>query len=330
MRALASTTFALCAVPFLVSLVSVGCTTPEQDRPADAGAPSPLGSGYRLRQITPPKAGDMADGIPPNPLHPVQNQIVNVTGVSVVTVDTFDETMNGKSIGSLYIEDVGAWVGADGGAPGTAAAFAGIECYSTSYQPASLKVSPGDVIDLNGEYQDYLGPSGSTFTASQVLPELAKPTAVFRFEYNAPSPVVIDVNDLNVTDQAHYDKGARWLGMLVQVNNVSVTSPPTESSLRVSAPLTADTLNGASIDNELYDLKVTDYPTGTTFTSIVGVVTYFYDFHIAPRSAADLVVAKMGTGAMDSGVVDSGATDSGAADSGAADSGAGDAADAGD
>jgi hypothetical protein len=300
MRALALALFGLSVAPALVvaaGCTTAGCTTPAGDQPADAGAPSPLGSGLRLRQITPPLMGDSTDGFPANPMHPVQNQIVSVTGVSVVTIDAFDETHNGKSIGSLYVEDVGSWL-----LSGSQAAYAGIECYSTLYEPASLKVSPGDVIDLYGEYQDFTGPSTSPFPAGQVLPEMGKPTATFRFEYNAPTPVVIDVNDLDVLNQADYDKGARWLGMLVEVDNVTLTTPLTaDSEGRVSGQIATDITNGAGIDNELYDMKVTDFPGGTKFSKVIGVVTYFYDYHIAPRSPADLVVSQLGTGTADAG-----------------------------
>ena len=45
-----------------------------------------------------------------------------------------------------------------------------------------------------------------------------------------------------------------------------------------------------TITNELFDLKNAgiQFATGTRIRSVVGVWTYFYGFHLAPRSAADI------------------------------------------
>ena len=50
-----------------------------------------------------------------------------------------------------------------------------------------------------------------------------------------------------------------------------------------------NTSNIPTLTNELYPLLDTDIPAGTTLTSITGVVTYFFNLHLAPRSPADLV-----------------------------------------
>jgi hypothetical protein len=47
--------------------------------------------------------------------------------------------------------------------------------------------------------------------------------------------------------------------------------------------------NPCTITNELYALGKNDFPDGTHFTSVTGIVTWFYTYSIAPRSAADLV-----------------------------------------
>jgi hypothetical protein len=46
------------------------------------------------------------------------------------------------------------------------------------------------------------------------------------------------------------------------------------------------------ISNELFDLKNQGpvMEAGTVLKSLTGVVTYFYGFKVAPRSAADLVL----------------------------------------
>ncbi len=261
--------------------------------PATPPPPTPLGQGSRLAQLVPPLNGDMTDNIPPNPSHPAQNANVDVTGVAVSTVDRFDETKDGKSLGYVYVQDVGSQ-----------APFSGIEMYQPSYNPADLHVAPGDIVDANGPYQDYGGPSG-IFGAMQVIPELGKPIVTFRFEYKVPEPVVVDPNDLQVMDYDHYVKGLQWMSMLVTVKNVALTVPiidegcPTGPgpgvvcSGRVYGHITNDKSGiGLTISNELFDLQPGAFPTGTTFASVTGIVTYFVSFHIAPRSLDDLVVAQ--------------------------------------
>jgi hypothetical protein len=43
------------------------------------------------------------------------------------------------------------------------------------------------------------------------------------------------------------------------------------------------------LSNELYALQDLELAAGNTFKSITGVITYFYGFKLAPRSAEDLV-----------------------------------------
>ena len=81
--------------------------------------------------------------------------------------------------------------------------------------------------------------------------------------------------------------------MLVVVKNVTLfddikgeTSGSTGALTgRVSGHITPAAKG--KVTNELIQLAGT--PAGTKFTSITGIVTYFFDLHIAPRSQADLV-----------------------------------------
>jgi len=249
-------------------------------------APNPLGNGLRLAQVQDPTSPDY---------HPNDN--ANMTSQVVTWLDTYDETMDGKSVGTLYVQDVGSQ-----------APYAGVGIYEESLVPASLTVLPGDVLDLQGPYQESGNIGSATFNAGTFLPQLYKPVGTFRYEFTPPDPKVITVDDLaeNVgkkTDGA-FAMSRRWLGMLVTIQNVSVaaavpgprvTYPMEEADGTVAA-------NAPAISNENYNLHAsTDgagnpdpagYPSGTRFSSVTGIVTWFYTFHIAPRTAADLVVAK--------------------------------------
>src|SRR5215472_3256969 len=197
----------------LLALLGLFACADSQDPASNPGVPNPLGPGNRIHDLTPPLSGSVANNFPANPNHPAQNANVDITGVAVVAVDTFDETRDGKSLGYIYVQDVSS--------QGTS--FSGIELYQPTFVPADLRVSAGDVIDIAGPYQDWTGPSSATFPLNEVVPELAKPSGAFRYEYQAPGPTMIPA--VSVLSSKTYDQwvgGSQWLGMLVTVTNVTM------------------------------------------------------------------------------------------------------------
>jgi hypothetical protein len=85
-----------------------------------------------------------------------------------------------------------------------------------------------------------------------------------------------------------------YIGMLVRIENVDLTVL-SENDGAIEVPINVGGGIGVSdqvkISNELYDIARSGpaLPEGAHFSSITGVVTYFYAFKIAPRSAADFV-----------------------------------------
>lgn len=237
--------------------------------------PTPLGNGSRIKDVTDPSSPDHPDAMDPKHL-----PTVNITGASVLWLDSFDETHDGKSRGTLYVQDVGS-----------ADPFSGVGVFSASFLPADLRVAPGDVLDFNGQYEEALNIGSANF-GGKVLPQLAKPLATFRYEYRVPDPKVIDPNDLN-----SYDTGRKWMGMLVTVNDVTIDAFTDDGKGRVAAHITSDhTSNGVGITNELIpiapfvsNMQPGDYPPNTHFKSVTGIVTWFFSFHIAVRTKDDLV-----------------------------------------
>ena len=226
-----------------------------------------------------PIVGDIKDGErirdvsnPDGPSHARNNEQVTVRGATVIGVDNHDETRNGKSQGTIYVQDLAS------NEP-----FSGIALYQPAFVPGNLKVGIGDVLDFTGLYQENEGIGTAKFDPGQVLPQLATPVGTFRYEFEAPPPRVIPISDL-----ADYKKGRKWLGMLVTVENVTVGSYAADTAGRVSAPLMEGTdRNLPTVTNELTELPEAAYPAGTKIKSLTGVVTFFFKLHIAPRSAAD-------------------------------------------
>ncbi len=229
------------------------------------------GDGVRLAELNDPK----------NP-RPPQGSQVFVTGAMVVAVDGFDETANGSSAGNIYAQDLPV--------DGVQVPYSGITLFNTSFNPPTLRVTQGDVIDIRGAYEEFPGPSSSPFEEGKTLPEIVGGTASLRFESEPATPVTIPLVDL-----ASYETGRQWIGVLVRLENVVAQSDGFKaSSGRYSVRLEVPGLTGnqlPAINNAFFDLEKSghDFTQGTTYSSVVGVVQYFYSFTISPRSAADIV-----------------------------------------
>jgi hypothetical protein len=267
------------------------------DPPADAGPPNALGGGARISSVVPFTEPDGA----PNPDHPAEDAGVDITGASLIIIDNFDETHDGKSIGAVYVQDV--WPTGQPVPPNS-----GIQLYEPTYSPPNLIIAPGDVIDFTGLYQDYAYSGFMVYPPQASQPEIYKPIVTFRFEYNAPTPTKITASDLaNPATYAQFELGHRWLSMLVEVDSdeangdIVIGESVPDGTGRQALAFTSDTssVNKPVISNELFDLQPQDYGcpkppgagkcSGVKLKKLIGVVTYFFAFHIAPRSAADLV-----------------------------------------
>lgn len=238
--------------------------------------------------LTPKPKGDVrGDGLrlaelnnPANP-RPSEGTEVNVTGITVLAVDTFDETNNGSSAGNIYAQDLPV--------QGAVPAFGGITLFNASFNPPTLRVAPGDVVDVRGAYEEFLGPPSSPFDIGESLPEIVGGTIRLRFEHVVPEPITIKLEEL-----ASYETGRKWIGTLVRVENVTAQSDGFKGgsgrfSVRLDVPGVADS-DLPTINNALYDVEAApvSFASGTKYASVVGIVQFFFNFAIGPRSAADI------------------------------------------
>ncbi|MDB4997679.1 MAG: hypothetical protein JWM74_5111 [Myxococcaceae bacterium] len=256
--------FPFALAPLLVcGLFGLACgSAGDGDPPSTKGA-NPLGPGSRVREVADPKANK-------------NGSEVSVTGAVTLFVDNFDETRDGKSRGTIYVQDVGSQE-----------PYSGISLFSPAFIPADLRLAPGDVLDYFGQYVELKNIGTAVFDVGKVLPQLARPTGTFRYEYKTPEPRVIDIADLD-----DYDKGRRWMNMLVTVKDITIPDGLFDDGKgRSSAHLTNDITNrnAPTVTNELFDLQAPTIKAKTTYKSITGIVTWFFYFHIAPRSPADIV-----------------------------------------
>jgi hypothetical protein len=261
----------LCAGLAAGLLPSCG-TSDYGDQPSDPIIPPPAGKGERIHDIANPASKQKAS----------DKDQVAVTGAVVVAVDQFDETHNGKSSGTIYVSDLGSKL-----------PYSGISLFNPSFVTGDLRVGAGDTLDLAGTYQENQT-IPVQFAPKAFLIQLATPVATFRFDAAVTDPVDIDINDL-----ADYEKGRRWMNMLVRVKNVTLQTDATPSSAgRVSAGLLPETNSATkcadpfpkapTLTNELADVASLQLPQGTVIKSLVGVVVFFCNLHVAPRTAADI------------------------------------------
>jgi hypothetical protein len=264
------------ALALLTLSCATSCATQTGDPHNNDGIPPVGGKNLRIKDVSDPT----------NPRHADYLQSSqSVSGALVSMVDTYDETHDGKSNGTIYVQDLGS-----------KDPYSGTTLYSPSFNPGNLRVSPGDVLDLRGQFTEAskLGTT-VTFAAGAVLPQISQPVATFRYETQVPQPVDIDANDL--TD---FTKGRRWIGMLVRVQGIALQSDATAgNSGRVSVDLSAKVPGAdtkctgafpkpASLVNALFPLEDMNLKQGTRPKAIVGLVGFFCNLQLAPRSAADI------------------------------------------
>jgi hypothetical protein len=252
----------------LLLLTACGGVT-QGDPHHDGGEPNTIGTGARIREISNPTT----------PSHLATGASVTITGASTVFVDSFDETQNGKSRGTVYLQDFES-----------TEPYSGISLFQPSYSPSNLHLGAGDVVDLTGTYEEN-NSKPVQFPANEFLIQVTKPQVTFRLEYHSPTPRVIDVKDLS-----SYQTGRQWLSMVVTVKDITIPFGLTDDGKgRSTAFITSATAQSSpTVTNELFDLAAWNQTSqvikqGAHISSLTGVVTYFFAMHIAPRSKEDIV-----------------------------------------
>jgi hypothetical protein len=264
---------------FLAAALLVACDGGVGDQPSKPVANELGGCGRLAKTVGPATWLDPKDTLSVSCAAIPPDRTVCLSGLSIVAIDTFDETGDGKSSGNYYVEDTSS----------DPPPYAGITIFRPSFSPPDLRLAEGDVVDFLGTYQEFGGPATFKFSNCRTLPELSGALS-FRFDNNAPlTPKVIPIEDLKT-----YEAGRPHIGTLVKLINVqldadgaSTSSGRYTSGLEVGA--IANVADVPQVTNELFDMATQGppMPGGATFKSITGVVTYFASFHIAPRSAAD-------------------------------------------
>lgn len=190
---------------------------------------------------------------------------VVLTSKVVTAVDKF-----GSRTGSFWISEPngGAW--------------SGVQVYNTDTTSAWWgQLQVGDLVTVHGRKMEYsyLDPDTNEPLFDDPLTEITE-ASVTRLGAGTPlSPTEIAASDLNSVEN-----GEKWEGVLVRLTNVRV-STIRERDGRLEVNLFGST----KAQDDLVDL--TSVNEGVCLSRLTGVVTYFFDFYLLPRSAADIEVA---------------------------------------
>jgi hypothetical protein len=202
---------------------------------------------------------------------------VTLKNVVVTAVDDF-----GARVGGIYVQELG------GGA------FSGVFVFGAQ-GAGTLHV--GDVVTVEGGVkEEFICPVSSCptqDTTGRKLTEIGPPqggtVTVTKTGTGAlPTPPVVDPT-LIVTNDVEAEK---WEGVPITLANVAALSAPRAVSTSAGADATFQgmTVTGPiDVQSSMVHLAIGDaaFAKGDCFASITGILDYFFDYHLQPRTEAD-------------------------------------------
>jgi hypothetical protein len=210
---------------------------------------------------------------------------VTVRAVSVTAIDRYDETQSGR-LGTIWAQEVSP--------PGdTADRFApcpllpdrsgrvcAISMFSPGFSPTGYRPVEGDLVDISGgAYNEFVcATCGSPFANGDFLPQVSSAVLVRAGVAPQAAPIPVTLDEI----LAHYRD---LMGVLVTVENVTANTDP-------DARFGEMTIAGSGRTGLSLAPQLTPIPgarAGTRWDRITGVVTYFYNPKLLPRSPSDLV-----------------------------------------
>ncbi|HEY1555515.1 MAG TPA: hypothetical protein VGF94_11840 [Kofleriaceae bacterium] len=217
---------------------------------------------------------------------------VEIDNVIVTAIDNF-----GATTGNIWVEE-------PGGGP-----YSGVLVYHADANViATLAI--GDQVTVSNALTDQFAltgsnadPTGRTDTELEPLASGQTVTVTKTGSGTVPAPVVVDALSIGMMGDAdsqgpNFSMAWRqYLGVLITVNNVSAQSAPKGFG---GTPTPADDydlgITGvAELEGSLTDITASSIARGTCFSNLTGVLDYFYNFLVLPRSSADFTIAADGS-----------------------------------
>ncbi|MBV8757124.1 MAG: hypothetical protein JO257_07620, partial [Deltaproteobacteria bacterium] len=207
---------------------------------------------------------------------------VTLHGVVVTAIDNF-----GGKMGDIWVEEP------EGGT------YSGVHVFgAASTDVAALAV--GDLVDITGAVKDEFALTGSNADPSGRTVTELKPAAAGSLSVKktgtgtVPAPVVVDALAIGMMSDADTQGPmftAAWEpyeGVLVSVANVDALGAPKAFGSTMAADAYSFNITGvAKVEGNMTDITMSGIKRNTCM-SLTGVVDYFYDYLVLPRSASDL------------------------------------------
>ena len=226
---------------------------------------------------------------PQPPGNPIANQIaegkriandatLRARGVVVVAVDTYDETMDGKGVGDVFVQDP-----IQEGAKGTP--YSALRLYRPTKAPPDLRLLPGQWVEVVGPFTAFTGPPGSPpFDGGVTSSQVANGALTLVGEGAEPEPVELTYDDVKDPKTA-----MPYFSRLVRIRNVPIMDA--FSVTRPEAPIFTADRNGLKLTSKffaIHDTKGLDVSKGKKLKSVVGILDFFYTVKLCPRTVADI------------------------------------------
>ena len=226
---------------------------------------------------------------------------VTLHGVVVTAIDNF-----GAKVGDIWVEEP------EGGT------YSGVHVFgATTTDVGALAV--GDLVDITGAVKDEFayggGSNGSGDTSGRTVTEL-KPASAGSLSVKkvgtgtVPAPVMVDALMIGQISDAPLGPNfsAAWEpyeGVLVSVPHVSAVSSPKAFGKTGAADAYAFNITGvAKVEGNMTDINMSGISRNTCL-NMTGVVDYFFDYLVLPRSASDIDTSATGCPAAETSCSDS-------------------------
>lgn len=210
---------------------------------------------------------------------------VNLRALRVTAIDAYDETRSGR-VGTLWAQEVSAAGDATDRfapcplLPGAGGRVCAISMFSPSFSPTGYRPAVGDLVDVTGgAYNEFTcATCGAPFAEGNFLPQVASAVLVRAGVAPPVEPVAVTLDEI----LAHY---RALMGVLVTVENVTAATDPDArfGEMIIAGPART----GLSLAPQL--TPIPGARAGTRWDRVTGVVTYFYNPKLLPRSPGDLI-----------------------------------------
>jgi hypothetical protein len=256
-----------------LSILACGRSDDDNTNPDANGSGSGNGSSVTIQQV---QSDDMAPGT-----------AVALANVVVTAIDEF-----GAKTGDIWVEEMG------GGKR------SGVHVFKAANADVMM-LTVGDVINLKGAIKSEFALTGSNAdTSGRTVTELepASGGAIVITKTGQTATITPDKVDALAIGQmydstmsatgggtAFSNAWEDWEGVLIELDNVAAAGAPKGFG---TTPFAADAysfgITGvAKAEGTMTDLTMSNIARATCFSAMTGVVDYFYDYLVLPRSSAD-------------------------------------------